>query len=51
MKYEYKTVFSMSKGLIFNPDGKLNELGQQGWEAVGIAQRGNFLVTLFKREI
>ena len=50
-KYEYKTVFSMSKGLVFTPDKKLNELGSQGWEAVGISQRQNFLVILFKKTI
>lgn len=52
MKWEYKTVTSWSKGVILNPDSKLNKLGEQGWEAVGIVhQKDGTLVTLMKREV
>lgn len=39
MKWEYKTVMSVSKGLILSPDKEFNRLGEEGWEAAGISSR------------
>ena len=49
-RWEYKTIMSVSKGLIFDPTRQFNKLGEEGWEAVGISHKDGFLIGLFKRE-
>lgn len=51
MKWEYKTIMSVSRGLVFNPDKQFNKLGEEGWEAVGISHKDGQLIALFKRQI
>jgi len=51
-KYEYKTIICPDKGLVFSPDKKLNSLGSEGWDAIGLTKQSNGdLVVVMKREV
>lgn len=51
-KYEYKTVLCPNKGLLLGPDKKLNSLGAEGWEAIGLTKQSNGdLIVVMKREV
>ena len=51
-KFEYKTVVCPNKGLVLGPERKLNKLGKEGWEAIGLTKQSNGdLIVVMKREI
>ena len=51
-EFEYKTVVCPNKGVLLGPERKLNKLGKEGWEAIGMAKQSNGdLVVMMKREV
>jgi len=51
-QFEYKTVVCPNKGLVLGPERKLNKLGKEGWEAIGLTKQSNGdLVVVMKREV